>query len=211
MFDNHPFFLACTSQDKHAEVATLEQLIKNGEIVFIEKKDPVSLSPNIIFLNDLVYATQTQQQIYAEKNTNADEKTVAGTTIKTHFSLKNIMNGKTYIIETVDPKSPVVINDKNDIIVNGMKLLAPGYTSKSKEDTVVAKPITAITTEEKLRELNQFDESVIHKWTNTGRLGNLHEIFYYEIDGKKFKSASTCYLIKGQYFYNVKLGILKLK
>lgn len=188
----------------------MEQLIKNREIVFIEKKDPVSLSPTIIFLNDSVYATQAQQQIYAEKNPNADEKTVAGTTIKSHFALKNIMNGKTYIAGTVDSKSPVTINDKNDIIVNGMKLLAPGYTSKSKEDTVVAKPITAITTEEKLRELNQFDESVIHKWTNTGRLGTLHEIFYYEIDGKKFKSASTCYLIKGQYFYNVKLGILKL-
>lgn len=207
-------FQACTSEDKHPNVLSLEKLIENGEVVFIEKKDPVSLFPVITFLNDSVYLTQTQHHNYAESaGKGSDDKTVTDAVIANNFELKNILNGKTYVSQTVDSKFPVTINEKNDIVINDVAFLAPDYASKTKADTSFAKHITDIKTDEKLKELNEFNQSIITEWTNTGRLGTMHEMFYYELDGKKFKSESACYLIteKGSYFYNGKLGILKIK
>ena len=207
-------FQSCTSEDKHPNVLTLEKLIENGKVIFIEKKDPGSLFPFITFVNDSVYLTQMPHHHYAEtKNPGSNEKTAAELAIKNSFVLKNIFSGKTYISETVDSKSLVSINKKNDLIINDVMFLAPDYTSKKPADTTSAQKITDISVEEKLKELDEFDESIIHKWTNTGRLGTMQEIFYYQLDGKKFKSGSSCYLIteNGNYFYNPKLGILKIK
>lgn len=91
--------------------------------------------------------------------------------------------------------------------------LAPDYSSKIKADTTASRNIADVKMDENLKKLNEFDESVIYKWTNTGRLGTMHEMFYYQLGGKKFKSTSECYLIaeNGNYFYNGKLGILKIK
>ncbi len=207
-------FQSCTSKDKHPDVLTLEKLIENGEVIFIEKKDSVSLFPFITFLNDSVYLTQTPHYNYSEtKNSGSNEKTAPEVVINNSFELKNIFNGKTYISETVDSKLLVSINEKNDVIINDVMFLAPDYTSKKPADTAFAKKTTDIKVDEKLNELDEFYKSIIHKWTNTGRLGTMHEIFYYQLDGKKFKSASACYLIteNGNYFYNGNLGILKVK
>ncbi|MFA4870668.1 MAG: hypothetical protein WC623_20900 [Pedobacter sp.] len=204
---------SCTSKDKHPDILTLEKLIENGEVIFIEKKDSVSLFPFITFLSDSVYLTQTPHHIYSEtKNPESNEKTATEVSIKNNFALKNVFNGKTYHSEMLDSKSSVLINEKNDVIINDVMFLAPDYTSKKPADTAFAKKTSDIKVDEKLNELDEFDKSIIHKWTNTGRLGTMHEIFYYQLDGKKFKSASSCYLIteNGNYFYNGKLGILKI-
>ncbi|SMC36985.1 hypothetical protein SAMN04488524_0009 [Pedobacter africanus] len=207
-------FQSCTSKDKHPDVLTLEKLIENGEVIFIEKKDSVSLSPFITFLNDSVYLTQTSHHNYSEtKNSGSNEKTATEVSIKNSFALKNVFNGKTYHSETLHSKSLVSINKNNDVIINDVMFLAPDYTSKKPADTAFAKKTTDIKADEKLNELDEFDKSIIRKWTNTGRLGTMHEMFYYQLGGKKFKSTSECYLIteNGNYFYNSKLGILKLK
>lgn len=207
-------FQSCTSKDKHPDVVTLEKLIKNGEVIFIEKKDSVSLFPLITFLNDSVYLTQMPHHNYSEtKNPDSNQKTATEVSIKNSFALKNIFNGKTYLSKTLDSKSSVFINEKNDLIINDIMFLAPDYSSKIKADTISAQHIIDVKIDEKLKKLNEFDESVIYKWTNTGRLGTMHEMFYYQLGGKKFKSTSECYLLteNGNYFYNGKLGILKIK
>lgn len=133
--------------------------------------------------------------------------------IKNSFALKNIFNGKIYHTETLDSRSSVLVNKRNDVIINDIMYLAPDYSSKIKADTLSAVNVTDLKVDEKLNKLNEFDESIINKWTNDGRLGTFHEILYYQLGGKKFKSTSECYLIqeKGKYFYNSKLGILKFK
>lgn len=207
-------FLSCTSEDKHPNVLTLEKLIENGEVICIEKKDSVSLLPLITFLNDSIYFTQTQAHTYPESpGISTNEKTVTDIAIKNSVELKNVFNGKKYISVTIDSKTLVSVNEKNDIIINDVVFLAPDYSSKRTADTTFTKEINTIKNEEKLKKLNEFDERIIYKWTNKGRLGTMHEMFYYQLDGKKFKSESECYLIteNGNYFYNNKLGILKFK
>lgn len=207
-------FHSCTSKDKHPDVLTLEKLIENGEVIFIEKKDSVSLFPFITFLNDSVYLTQTPHHNYSEtKNPDSNEKKATDLSIKNNFALKNVFNGKTYLSETLDSKSSVFINEKHDFIIKDIMFLAPDYNSKIKADTTAARNIADVKMDEKLKKLNEFDESIIYKWTNTGRLGTMHEMFYYQFGGKKFKSTSECYLIteNGNYFYNGKLGILQIK
>lgn len=207
-------FQSCTSKDKHPDVLTLEKLTENGDVIFIEKKDSVSLFPFITFLNDSVYLTQTPHHNYSESKTQGrNEKTAIEVVIKNSFALKNIFQGKTYLSKTLDSKSSVFINEKNNLIINDVMFLAPDYSSKIKADTISAQNIIDVKMDEKLKKLNEFDESIIYKWTNTGRLGTMHEMFYYQFGGKKFKSTSECYLIteNGNYFYNSKLGILKVK
>ncbi|MEQ7802069.1 hypothetical protein ABDJ41_19895 [Pedobacter sp. ASV1-7] len=207
-------FHSCTSKDKHPDVLTLEKLIENGEVIFIEKKDSVSLFPYITFLSDSVYLTQMPHHNYSEtKNPGSNGKTATDVSIKNSFALKNVFNGKTYLSETLDSKSSVYINEKNDFIIKDIMFLAPDYNSKIKADTIATRNIADVKMDEKLKKLNEFDESIIYKWTNTGRLGTMHEMFYYQIGGKKFKSTTECYLIteNGNYFYNGKLGILKIK
>ncbi|MDR6786634.1 hypothetical protein ABIE26_005180 [Pedobacter africanus] len=207
-------FQSCTSKDKHPDILTLEKLIENGEVIFIEKKDSVSLFPFITFLSDSVYLTQTPHHNYSETKTpGSNEKTATEVSIKNSFALKNVFNGKTYHSETLDSKSSVFINEKNDLIIKDIMFLAPDYNSKIKADTTAARNIADVKMDEKLKKLNEFDESIIYKWTNTGRLGTMHEMFYYQFGGKKFKSTSECYLIteNGNYFYNGKLGILQIK
>lgn len=206
-------FQSCTSKDKHPDVLTLEKLIEKGDVIFIEKKDSTSLFPFITFLNDSVYLTQMPLHNYSEtKSPGSNEKTATEVIIKNSFALKNVFNGKTYHSETLDSKSSVFINEKNDFIIKDIMFLAPDYNSKVKADTTAARNIADVKMDEKLKKLNEFDESVIYKWTNTGRLGTMHEMFYYQIGGKKFKSTSECYLIteNGNYFYNGKFGILKI-
>lgn len=205
---------SCTSEDKHPNVPILEKLIKNGEVVFVEKKDSVSLQPFITFVNDSVYVVQTQQQVSADtKNIKSNEKAVTDVVIKNSIAIKNVISGKTYLSETVDSKYTIRINEKNDVIINDAMFLAPGYTTKVKADTTFAKNITDINVDEKLKKLKEFDKSITTKWTNTNRLGTMHKLFYYQLGERKFKSASECYLIteNGNYFYNGKLGILKIK
>ena len=168
-------FPSCTSEDKHPDVLTLEKLIENGMVIFIEKKDPVSLFPFITFVNESVYLTQTPHHHYAATKTpGINEKTAAEVAIKNSFALKNIFTRKNYISETVDSKSLISINEKNDLIINEVMFIAPDYTSKKPTDTTSAKKIADIKVDEKLKELDEFDESIIHKWTNTGRLGTMH-------------------------------------
>jgi len=207
-------FHSCTNKDKHPDVLTLEKLIENGEVIFIEKKDSVSLFPFITFLSDSVYLTQMPHHNYSEtKNPGSNEKTATEVSIKNSFALKNVFNGKTYHSETLDSKSSLSINENNDLIINDIMFLAPDYNSKIKADTTAARNIADVKMDEKLKKPNEFDESIIYKWTNTGRLGTMHEMFYYQFGGKKFKSTSECYLIteNGNYFYNGKLGILQIK
>lgn len=207
-------FQACTHNDRHPDIPTLEKLIENGEVIFIEKKDPVSLLPFITFFSDSVYYKQFQHHGVSESSDlGNNQKTVPDVTIENSFELKNINNGKIYISRRINSKSPVLINEKNDIILDNVIFLAPDYITKTKVDTVVAREITAIKPGERLKVLDEFDKSVIYKWTNTGRLGTIHKLFYYQLDGKKFKTESECYLIteNGEYFYNDRLGILKIK
>ncbi|OJX32668.1 MAG: hypothetical protein BGO86_10435 [Chryseobacterium sp. 36-9] len=205
-------FQSCTSKDKHPNVLTLEKLIENGEVVFVEKKDSVSLQPFITFVNDSVYVVQTQEQVSADtKNIKSNEKAVKDVVIKNSITIKNVISGKTYLSETVDSKYPIRINKKNDVIIDDAMFLAPDYTTKVKADTTFAKNITDIKVDEKLKKLKEFDKSITTKLTNTGRLGTMHKLFYYQRGERKFKSTSECYLIieNGNYLYNNRLGILK--
>ena len=207
-------FQSCTGNDRHANVLTLEALIENGEVIVIEKKDSVTLRPVIAFLNDSIYCTQTQYHSYREtKNTKSKGKMVPEVVIENSFALKNIFSGITYISDTLDSQSPVFVNEKNDLMINDVLFLAPDYTSKRMADTIFTKKVIDIKVDTKLKELDEFDESVIYKWTNTGRLGTIHKMFYYQLNGRKFKSTSSCYLIaeSRNYFYNDKLGILKVR
>lgn len=58
-------FQSCTREDKHPMVVTLEKLIQNGDVTFIEKKDSVLLFPFMMFLSDSVYITQSPQHHYS--------------------------------------------------------------------------------------------------------------------------------------------------
>lgn len=203
--------LSCT-KDKHPDVLTLKQLIEKGDIVVVEKRDS-TLSHTISFINDSIYLSKKQHFIYlSDKSSHDNVKKEADYDIKNSIELKNMINGKTYLTDTIDSGSSVLIDNKGDLLINNTVFASPGYSTIKSADSSKVKDYKDIETSAKaLTILDEFDESIIYKWTNTGKLGNLHDLFYFQINGTKFKSTTECYLIRNKYFYNSKYGVLKFK
>lgn len=203
--------LSCT-KDKHPDVLTLKQVIEKGDIVVVEKRDS-TLMHTLTFINDSIYLSQKQHFIDpSDKSSHDHIKKEADYVIKNSIEIKNLINRTTYLTDTLDSGSPVLMNKKGDLLINPTVFISPGYSTRRTADRTGLKGYTDIETSSKvLKMLDEFDESIIYKWTNTGKLGNLHDLFYFQINGMKFKSTTECYFIRNNYFYNSKYGILKAK
>ena len=203
-------------KDRHPNISTLQELINKGEVILIEKKDSISGQPIITFINDSIYIAKKVQYIDNETEiTNEDEKMTTTYTTRNSIKLKNVLNGTTYFSDTIDSGVTIFTNDSSEIIIENFIYSPPHYTAKKVDNNNSTSiiQIPDIQNDNTLKELSEFDKSVYYDWTNTSRLGTIHEMFYYQLNEKKFKFTSQCYLVsqKKGYFYNPILGIMRLK
>lgn len=202
-------------EDQHPDVATLDELIAANKVEVVEEIDS-TLMHTLRMWNDSLYYSKKQLHVVQEVATEEGQKSMGITTIKNEFQLKNIYTGKTYILDTVPSTSEILADKNQHLILNNILYLAPTYAVKERADsTTIQNGFTAI--DQKVEDLKtalpEFDESIVYKWTN-GRLPSYHEIFYYELDGQRFKTlGSECYRINSnpKYFYNSRIGIMKIK
>lgn len=203
-----------TKEDQHPDVPTLEELISTNKVVAVEALDSTVMH-TIKMLSDSLYYSKRQLHFFQESN-NGDQKATTNYSIGNEFHLKNIYSGKTYVLDTLNSDSTILMDNNRNVIIGGFLYAAPDYAVKQKVDSAASKNGFTEIGELALalkNKLPEFDESIVYKWTN-GRLPNFHKIYYYELDGQKFRSfGSECYGINSNptYFYNARLGILKMK
>ena len=203
-----------TKEDQHPDVPTLEELISRNKVIQIEALD-LTVMHTIGMLSDSIYFSKRQLHFSPGSN-NGDQKATTNYSIGNEFHLKNVYSGKTYVLDTVNSDTKILMNNKRNVIIGGFQYAAPDYAVKQKVDSATSKigftEIGELVVKLK-NELPEFDECVVYKWTN-GKLPSFHKIYYYELDGRKFKSfGNECYRINSNhtYFYNSRLGILKMK
>ncbi len=204
-----------TKEDKNPEVSTLEELITANKVVQVEERDSTVMH-TLAMLDDSLYYSKRQLSIYQSSANGVEEKDPSKYTVKNEIRLKNVYSGKIYLSDTVSSASAILMDKNHNIILNNVCYEAPSYLTKrlvysaDMGNGFVAIEQQAVSLG---KELPEFDESIVYKWTN-GRLPSMHKMFYYELEGQKFKSiGSECYRINGnpKYFYQARLGILKMK
>lgn len=200
-------------EDRHVDVSTLEELIDAGKVTRVEVLDSTVMH-TIEMLSDSLYYSKRQLHFFQESN-KGDQKAATNYSIGNEYQLKNIYNGKTYVRDTVDSDSKMLMDNNWNIIAGDFLYTSPGYAKQQVDRTISQSGFVAI--EERAITLKnvlpEFDESVVDKWTN-GRLPSFRKTYYYELEGHKFKSSgSECYRINSnpKYFYHARLGILKMK
>ncbi|MFD2556204.1 hypothetical protein [Sphingobacterium tabacisoli] len=212
------FFHSCSlvgREDRNPEVSTLEELIAVNKVLQVEERDSAVMH-TLAMLTDSLYYSKRQLSVFQPVAIEEDHKTPANYTVKNEIRIKNVYNGKTYLSDTVGSASTILMDKSRNIIVNNVLYVAPSYSKKKILDSAsIGNAFTDMEQQSiKLeQELPEFDESIVYRWTN-GRIPSFHKMFYYELEGQKFKSlGNECYRINSspKYFYQARFGILKMK
>ncbi|SDD26834.1 hypothetical protein [Niabella drilacis] len=204
-----------TKEDQHPGVSTLEELIGANIVIQVEALDSTVMH-TIKMLSDSLYYSKRQLLFFQDPKNKDAQKNATGYSIGNELRLKNVYGSKTYVVDTVNSDSTILMDKNRNIIIGDFLYAAPDYAVKQKMDSATSKNgftnIGELAMELK-NELPEFDQSIVYKWTN-GRLPGFNKIYYYELNGQRFKSlGSECYRINSdpKYFYNARFGILKMK
>ena len=211
-----PFLLnSCTQKDKHPELITLKELVNNGTFEVIDPADSVTTAKSFIFINYSLYLVREYFMISEEKPLkNPDEKVVNDMSNYYRFELKNLRKQKSYFTDTISVGEFAGINKSTDVILNNTLYTAPKFDAKTVVDSTEAKKFADLDQLKlQLPEVFQFDERITYKCVNGGRLPTCYDMYYYELQGKKFKttSQSLAFPANPEYIYSYDFGILKLK